>query len=189
MLPHDQIPKGPLTVEQFLAWCETVPGRFELEQGEVVVMQAERVIHARVKSAVQAALGAAIKHGHMGSSCEALPDGLKVRTSKTSSFEPDALVHCGPRLEDDAVEVMAPVIVVEVTSPSTALRDETVKVAGYFSVPSVHHYLIVVPKDRMVIHFGRQSADTWLTRIGVKGALRLDPPGITVDVDSFFPPV
>ncbi len=40
-----------------------------------------------------------------------------------------------------------PVVVVEVLSPSTRGIDTTVKLAGYFLVPSLKHYLIVEPRS------------------------------------------
>jgi Uma2 family endonuclease len=39
-----------------------------------------------------------------------------------------------------------PVIVVEVSSPSTRKIDASLKMTGYFSLPSVHHYLIIDPE-------------------------------------------
>jgi len=53
--------------------------------------------------------------------------------------------------------VSNPVILVEVASPSTRDFDDTVKLTGYFSLPSVHHYLIVDPEGPPVIHHRRQA--------------------------------
>jgi Uma2 family endonuclease len=46
-----------------------------------------------------------------------------------------------------------PVIVVEVASPSTRKFDDTVRRDGYFSLISVHHYLLVDPEGPHVIHY------------------------------------
>jgi len=100
--------------------------------------------------------------------------------------EPDALVYCGPELPGDAIEVPNPVILVEVASPSTRKMDDTVKLTGYFSLPSVHHYLIVDPEGPPVIHHCRQ-ADGKILRSLVRGrALTLAPPGIEVGVAEMF---
>jgi Uma2 family endonuclease len=95
---------------------------------------------------------------------------------------PDALVYCGPELPDDAMEVPNPVIVVEVVSPSTRKFDNIVKRDGYFSLPSVHHYLIVDPEGLPVIHYRRQPDGTILRSIVTEGTLTLSPPGIELDV-------
>ena len=103
-------------------------------------------------------------------------------------FEPDAMVACGPPPPDDALEITDPVIVVEVLSPSTAAIDHGPKLMGYFSLPSVEHYLILDPERRVVIHHKRGQGDIIETRILSEGVVRLDPPGIEASVAEMFPP-
>jgi len=116
-----------------------------------------------------------------------LPDGMTVRVADDTSYEPDALVYCGERIVGDSVEVPNPVIVVEVSSPSTRQIDATFKLAGYFSVASVQHYLIVDPDKPVVIHHKRGSGDAIATRILNGGPIKLDPPGFEVTVEAFYP--
>ncbi len=78
------------------------------------------------------------------------------------------------------------VIVVEVLSPSTRRIDASAKLTGYFRLPSVHHYLIVDPGKPPVIHHQRQGDGTILTRLVGEGAIRLDPPGLSIDVAPLF---
>ena len=61
-----------MTVDEFLAWAEAQEGRYELHDGEVFSMAAERAIHAEVKFAVQSALQAGIRKA--GLPCFMLPD-------------------------------------------------------------------------------------------------------------------
>ena len=48
-----------------------------------------------------------------------------------------------------------PLIVVEVLSAGTRDRDFTIKLAGYASLPSVAHYLLVETRRRLVVHHHR----------------------------------
>ena len=48
-----------------------------------------------------------------------------------------------------------PVIVVEVLSNSTARKDRTVKLGGYFAGPSIEHYLIVNWEEREIGDYRR----------------------------------
>ena len=89
-------------------------------------------------------------------------------------YEPDALVNCGEPMADDAVAAPNPVIIVEVLSPGTASTDTGGKLADYFRVPSVAHYLIVHPTRRTVTHH-RRAADGIDTRIIVNGPIAMDP--------------
>ncbi len=179
------LPKHKMTVDEYLAWAEGRPGRFELYAGVVYAMTPERVGHADVKFAAQTALLAGIRQA--GLPCHMLPDGMTVRVDQDTAHEPDALVYCGQKLPDSAVEVPNPVIVVEVLSPSTRRVDASAKLAGYFRVASVLHYLIVDPDKRLVVHHARGGGDAIATRIVSEGRLRLDPPGVELTVGALFP--
>lgn len=173
-----------MTVDQFLLWAEAQEGHWELYDGVPYLMSPEQVGHAEIKFAVQTALKAGIRAA--GLSCRMLPDGATVRVSETTAHEPDALVYCGLKLPGDSIEVPNPIIVVEVASPSTRRIDASLKLKGYFSLPSVHHYLIVDPQAPPIIHHKRQADGTILTTLVSDGALRLDPPGIEFAVASVF---
>jgi Uma2 family endonuclease len=177
-------PAGKLSRAEFRSWAAQQPrGRFERVDGEVIAMAPERVIHARVKARVFRALSVAIAVA--GVPCEALPDGVTVEIGDGTDYEPDALVNCGEKVSDDAVAAPNPVVIVEVESPSTRGVDSGVKLADYFRVSSVFHYLIVRTKQRVVIHH-RRAGDSIATAIVRDGPIRMDPPGISVDLASFY---
>jgi Uma2 family endonuclease len=113
---------------------------------------------------------------------------VAVRIDRHRSYQPDLLVYCGQPLPDDAVGASNPIVVVEVLSPGNAMKDLRDKLVGYFQVPSIVHYLIIDPDNRLVIHHARGS-DAIATRIVSSGsALKLDPPGIEMAVAELFPP-
>lgn len=174
---------APMTVDAFLAWAEDQPGRYELENGRIVAMAPERLGHVRAKTASFNALAAAVAAAKLP--CEALPDGAAVRVDAATLYEPDALVFCGAAPAPDALAIVAPVIVVEVLSPSTGRRDHHEKLIGYFAVPSVGHYLIVDAESRVLVHHARRG-DEIATRILHEGALRLDPPGFDLWIADLF---
>jgi Uma2 family endonuclease len=167
-----------MTADEFIVWAMEQPAgqRYELVDGEVIGMAPERAAHARVKGRIYVSLDAAVHAA--GAPCEAFPDGMAVRVDAQTVFEPDALVRCGAPLDDDAVEVVDPMIVVEVVSPSSSRRDAGAKLEGYFRLPSVRHYLIVMTRNRTVIHHQRDAVGSITTRIIRDGAIQLDPPGI-----------
>jgi Uma2 family endonuclease len=66
------------------------------------------------------------------------------------------------------------------------MKDLRDKLVGYFRVPSIAHYLIVDPDNRLVIHHARGS-DAIATRILHDGALKLAPPGIELAVAELLP--
>jgi len=171
-------------VDEFLAWADTHPGRYELYSGFVYAMSPEGAGHAEVKFAVQAALTAGIRA--RGMPYHMLPDGMTVRIDEVTAYEPDALVYCEAKLSSRSVEVPNPVIVVEVLSPSTRRIDASAKLAGYFRLPSVEHYLIVDPNETLLVHHARGTADTILTHVVRAGSITLDPPGLELAVRDIY---
>jgi Uma2 family endonuclease len=169
--------------EAFRHWCDAQPkGRYERVDGRIVAMAPERGAHLRVKGAVYKALDHAVTLA--GVPCQALPDGATVETGD-SDYEPDAVVNCGAPIADDAIAVPHPVIIVEVLSPGTAATDTGGKLADYFRLPSVAHYLIVHPTRRTITHHRRAGAGIE-TRIIVNGPIPMDPPGIVITAEEIY---
>ena len=174
-----------MTVDEFLATAEEREGRWEIEYGVAYAMAPERLAHADTKFEAVTALRAAIARAKLP--CRTVVDGPAVRITAQTADQPDALGYCGPRLPPDTREVPDPIIVVEVTSPSTRWRDESKKLIGYFSLASVMHYLILEPEERALVHHKRAEGGLIETRILYAGALALDPPGLELPVPALFP--
>jgi Uma2 family endonuclease len=140
-------------------------------------------MHVRLKARVWLALDSAIRDA--GLDCEALPYGISVEIDDETDYQSAAVVNCGPRIDSDAVAAANPVIVVEVLSPLTQSIDSSDKFADYFRVPSIQHYLIVRARRREIIHHRRDGPDIVSRTINIS-AIRMDPPGITIDVSEVY---
>jgi len=174
-----------LTVDEFLVWAvRQKKGKYELVDGVVIMQQAQKWAHSKVKLEVAFVLREAIRKA--GVACYVASDGPTVRISRHKAFVPDALVAPLPEPEFDDLEIDNPIIVVEVLSPSTARMDATIKLRGYFKVPSVRHYLIIDPEEQTVTHHKRGRAVAVSTRILRKGLLALKPPGIEIHLGELF---
>ncbi|HXA22737.1 MAG TPA: Uma2 family endonuclease [Acetobacteraceae bacterium] len=173
-----------LSREEFHRWAERQPARYERVCSEPVAMAPERIQHVRVKARVWAALDRAIASA--GVDCEALSDGVTIEVDDDTDYEPDAIVNCGPPASPDAIAASNPVIVVEVLSPATQSIDTSDKLAGYFRLGSVQHYLVVSTRRREVVHH-RRDGDAIASRIVNVGMIELAPPGIAIDIAEFYP--
>jgi Uma2 family endonuclease len=181
----EQPQRTEFTADEFIAWALEQPsGRFELDNGRVVAMAPERAAHAIVTGNMFVCLRSAIGAGRLA--CRAFPDGMAVRVDDSTVYEPDALVRCGPGLPGDAVELNDPVVVVEVISPSSRGVDRGAKLASYFSLPSVRHYLVVDTDKRVVIHHRRDEEGRIGSTIIRDGPLAFDPPGLAIDIRDVF---
>lgn len=179
--------RKPMTVSEFLAWVEARPDgrRYRLIDGEPVKMAAERARHLKVKMRVAGALEAAIQAA--GLRCHVLPDGITIKVDEYTPYEPDASVYCGEEIDDDAMILPNPLIVVEVLSPSTTHIDTGRKLTGYFRVESLQHYLIIDAEQRRIVRHSRGEGKRIDTEIFEGGDIRLDPPGISVAFEAILP--
>ncbi len=188
-----------MTVKEYLAWAEAQPGerKYELIGGVAVLkngaegepltaMAPERFAHAEAKFAITAKLKDAIHRA--GVPCQAVIDGLGIAVDDITSYIPDAVVNCGASLTGQDQFAPNPVAVVEVLSSSTKALDLSEKYIDYFRVASIQHYLVVDLDRRLVLHHRRGEAGTIVTAIVNKGALRLDPPGIEIELSGIFAP-
>ncbi len=180
------LPKQRMTVPEFLEWAnQQLDSNYELVDGEVVAMAPDRTRHNLVKLEVAVALREAVKAAELP--CRVFTDGVAVVINDNTTRIPDASVQCGVKLNLKSMTV-TPLIVVEVISSSSEQQDMGAKLIEYFSVPSIRHYLIVVPERRGVLHHMRNEDGTLSTYIGRNGDLTLSPPGITVPVAALLGP-
>ena len=170
--------------QEYRSWAEQQSaGRFERVNGVVVAMAPERAGHNRRKALVWQVLRQAVQAA--GLSCDVYTDGMTVEVGD-SDYEPDAVVHCGDRLPDDAVTVPDPLIIVEVLSPSTSATDRAWKLQEYFRLPSLRHYLIVWADKQQIAHHRRGDDGAIETHVVIGGEITLEPPGITIRVEDIY---
>jgi Uma2 family endonuclease len=175
----------PMTVDEFLVWADGHDGKWELHDGDVVAMAPERARHSLVKAYAISALVHAVRRA--GAPCGVYADGLVVRVGGHRAFRPDAVVVC-PAAPSDAKDTSTPLIALEVLSPSTAAADHGLKREGYFALPSLMHYLILDPDRRALACHQREGSGRVASRILHAGSLRLEPPGIELEIEELFGP-
>ena len=184
MIPHDAARMGR---EAYRAWANRQDrGRFERVHGVVVAMAPERANHNLAKGNVRDALRQAVRQARLP--CQVFTDGMTLEVDD-SDYEPDCVVRCGgERLSGDAVVVPDPLIVVEVLSPSTSAMDRAWKLKEYFRLPSVRHYLIIWADRQQVAHHRRTDGGSIDTVTLTSGLIRLDPPGIEIQMEDIYAP-
>ena len=90
---------------------------------------------------------------------------MRVKFSPSRYVYPDLSVVRGESIYDDVsrLNLHNTVFVVEVTSPSSAIRDRIDKLDNYFNVPSIEAYLIV-DQDRLRADLYTRSENGWHLR-------------------------
>ena len=173
-----------MTAEEFLVWAEARPEKhWELFHGVPQMQQSQTWGHQEVVMALYRLFYAAIREANLPLFVGT--QGVAVKADAHTAFEPDVVVFSGRMAKADIV-VPEPVIVVEVLSPSTARKDLTVKLAGYFNVPSIEHYLIADWEEQEIIHHRREGSGLAKPVIIRNGILSLQPPGLALEIAKIF---
>ena len=153
--PTYALKQQPMTAEEFLAWDETQPERYEFVRGEVFMMTGGRDRN----NSVMLNLAIALRQHLRGSPCRVYANDIKLRVEAANCyFYPDLMVTCSSTDLGDRLIKREPVLVVEVLSPSTAAFDRGDKFADYRQLPALAEYLLV-DVDRLRCDLYRKGAD------------------------------
>jgi Uma2 family endonuclease len=144
-----------MTLAEFLEWDDGTDRRYELLDGIPVMMAPSLEAHGELALA----LGAEIR-ARLRPPCRVIGEaGIVIPDRADTYYIADLAVTCTPR-EPGRRMVVAPVLVVEVLSPSTGQVDRWRKVADYRTLPSVQEILVVFSDERRV-EIQRRTPDGW----------------------------
>ena len=150
--------KTKISAEQYLEGELVSPVKHEFVSGEVFAMAGASDRHHRISVNLFKELDALVAD----SNCDAYVFDMKLRTSEDDFYYPDVFVACD---ESPASEYYReqPLIVIEVTSPSTRQIDRREKLKAYQAMPSVKEY-VVIDQDKFYIELHRRQPDgRWIT--------------------------
>ena len=120
--------------------------RYEIIEGELYVTPAPSPLHQRVSKRLQRQLEAYFEGRGLGEVFDAPVDLI---LTHHDVVQPDLVVVAEPRQVSARGIEGAPLLVVEVLSPSTRVQDRTVKARRYAAV-GIPHYWIVDPEARRI---------------------------------------
>jgi Uma2 family endonuclease len=172
------------TYAEYLALEEGSPVRHEYLNGEIYAMAGGSPDHAGLAAAIIRVIGNQLPPG-----CRAFTSDLRVRIHATGlTTYPDAAVICGrpERAADDALAVINPLVLVEVTSPSTEEYDRNEKLRNYKNLPSLREVLIASHREpQLTLH--QRGEGGWTTLTAGRGeVLTLSSVPMRVAVDEVY---
>jgi Uma2 family endonuclease len=149
--------------EQFFAWVSGREERYELIDGEVVMMAGAGRRHDRIVVNLTTAIHSQIR----GGPCQTFTGDTYVATNASTRRMPDLGIDCG-NPDDDSLMADKPSLVVEVLSQTTGGFDVTVKLAEYQSLPSLN-YILFVDTDSPNVHLYSRDDDGLWKDVVLKG--------------------
>ena len=154
--------KPRLSVQEYLAWEAENEIKHEYIDGEVFAMSGGTSKHSRVAANVIGAIYRKLRD----SICFAHTSDMRVKVAEDRYVYPDLSVVCGKEQFDDESEtsLLNPILVVEVTSPSSIERDRFIKRDFYRLVASIQAYL-VIDQHRVCAELYSRADVGWLLQV------------------------
>ncbi len=148
---------APLSPEQYLAWEEQSPAKYEYVNGETYAQSGAKRAHNLIATNLVYRARSAAKARR---ECQVFGSDMKVYVEARNSFYyPDLSVCCDPADRHD-LYLTRPCFIVEVTSTSTALIDRREKRANYLTLDSLREY-VIVDQSRMRVDLCRRESVGW----------------------------
>ena len=149
-----------LSVEEYLAWEETNFEKHEYIDGEVRCMAGANWRHNQIVMNTGIAIGNQIAD----TNCTILNSDMRTKVSDARYVYPDMTVVCGEAqfARDNEMELVNPVLVIEVTSPSSIDIDRGEKMDFYLEVESIQAYLII-DQHRVCAELSTRAEAGWRT--------------------------
>jgi Uma2 family endonuclease len=180
------LPKLIYSADEYLALEENAEYRSQFYMGEIFAMAGASRKHNAISMNTSSNL-----HFQLRSrDCEIYQNDMRVKVTETLYTYPDIAIVCGkPQIEKKRGEnLLNPVVLIEVLSPSTEKFDRGEKAQLYRSMPSLKEYVLISQDKSYVEHFIRQENGGWLLKeySEMSETLRLPNIGCEVALSEIY---
>jgi Uma2 family endonuclease len=154
------LPKSIYSASQYLALEENCAYRSEFYLGEIYAMAGASRKHNKISMNVSGNLHSQLRK----KLCEVYQNDMRVKVHEGFYTYPDVVIVCDtPKIEKQNGEnLLNPLILIEVLSPSTERFDRGEKGRLYRLMPSLKEYVLISRDKINVEHYVRQDTGKWL---------------------------
>ncbi|NMG22080.1 Uma2 family endonuclease [Brasilonema bromeliae] len=178
--------KRRYTLDEYRALEEKMEGRSEYRDGEIVPMPGGTLKYSRISGNIFAFLKFLLRDTQF----EPINSDLRLWIPEhRRGVYPDVMIFEGePQLNDERLdEVLNPILIVEVLSPSTADYDRQNKFRIYRSIPSFREYLLVEQDEPFVERYSKQTQGWLLTEFnGLERSISLESVGMELPIAEIY---
>jgi Uma2 family endonuclease len=178
--------KRRYTLDEYRAIEEKAEGRNEYRDGEIVPMPGGSLNHSRISGNIFAFLKFLLRDTQF----EPINSDLRLWIPQHQrGVYPDVMVFDGePQLNDHRTdEVLNPILIVEVLSPSTADYDHQSKFRMYRSINSFCEYLLVEQDEHFIEKYSKQTQGWLLSDFNdLEKCIFLESLGIELPIKEIY---
>lgn len=175
--------KTKISVEDYLEGEKISPVKHEFVEGEVYAIAGTSDNHSRIAGNTFVALSIHLRD----SICEPFAGETKAQVTRNVYYYPDVLVSCEENPENPYFR-NAPILIIEVTSPSTAHIDRREKLLFYQQMPCVQEYAVIDQHKINIELHRRQPNDTWITYFfdATDDEIEFQSVGLTLPITEIY---
>ena len=172
---QEQLIPRLMSADEFYAWLESQSERYELVDGQPLLMAGATIAHDTVVMNASRLIG------------RPRPADIAVKISTHQVRYPDLSVDCGDPAGTSR-EAAKPTLVIEVESPSTGMVDAIDKLEEYKSLPSMQYILLVSIKRPRVRFYFRNAAGAWDSQviIGMESQIEMPLIGVMLSLGDLY---
>ena len=178
-------PRHRYTYEDYLAIERVSLIKHEFFDGEIYAMSGGTPTHAELPATIIGLLHRQLKPQH-----RVFTSDLRVLIPATglATYPDISVIEGNPEhLPRDGDAITNPLVLVEVSSPSTESYDRTEKLANYQQLATLQHVLFVSHRGPKLTLVSRGPEETWTTSEAGSGeVLTLPALGVTLSVDEIY---
>lgn len=180
------LPAAPLSAEEYLRVERQALDKSEFHNGVIFAMVGGSTNHSLLANRVGSLLDRQISSG-----CRVFNADLRIHLAAANTYlYADCIVVCGdPQFSSDRQDnVLNPLLIAEVLSPSTEDYDHGKKFELYRTIDTFREYLLVHPDRRHVEHYSKQHDGAWLLReySGAASSLAIAHLGIHIALADLY---
>jgi Uma2 family endonuclease len=156
------LPIPPLTEEDYLRLERQALDKSEFHNGQMFAMAGGSINHSLLANSIGALL-----RGQVQAGCRVFNSDLRINIASSKIYTyADCSVICGePQFSTDQQDnVLNPLLIVEVLSPSTEGYDRGKKFELYRTIETFREYLLIHQDRPHVEHYSKQDDGAWLLR-------------------------
>jgi Uma2 family endonuclease len=171
-----------MTFDDYLAFEETATTRHELIDGMLFAMSGGTDAHQLIAGDLFLLIA-----GPLRGKCQVFQSGMKLKVEharESDGYYPDIMVSCD--LSDrDRMFRKAPLLLVEVLSPSTERLDRGEKKLNYLQIPSLQEYVLVA-QDKPKVEMMRRRTSWTVEELYPGETLTLESIGLTLPLADIY---
>jgi len=184
------VTRAPTDAAGFLDWAQGLPdgARAELWRGALSPRKPAPPRAARALTDATLAFRAALRRAALSGGV--YPEGLAVVVDRDTVLWPDLTIGYGGGIVAGiggwGATAETPVIVVEARGEGRSPLPDAIRAHAFLRAPGVAHHLLLDAQNARVIAHTREADGAIMARALDAGALRLDPPGLSLMVADLF---